>query len=170
MDELTQRLSVTESKTHSADLARLDKTIEDSELRLQYARMKIAEATSAGDGEALAKAQEMWYDSRKQVEDLRRFRETAATPKQQASIPDPKRAAFGCGLDGAQLLVQTRQPRYRQSDCQADRRISDFRGLGSNLRRLLGENLIVACNDIFLIVTINRKTRIHLDGVGRGIS
>ena len=29
VDELTQRLSVTESKTHSADLARLDKTIED---------------------------------------------------------------------------------------------------------------------------------------------
>jgi hypothetical protein len=89
VDELTQRLSVTESKTHSADLARLDKTIEDSELRLQYARMKISEATSAGDGEALAKAQEMWYDARKQVEDLKRVRQTAATPRQQASIPDP---------------------------------------------------------------------------------
>jgi hypothetical protein len=80
---------VTESKTHSADLARLDKTIEDSELRLQYARMKMSEATSSQDGEAFAKAQEMWYDARKQVEDLKRFRETAATPKQQASIPDP---------------------------------------------------------------------------------
>jgi hypothetical protein len=90
VDELTQRLSVTESKTHSADLARLDKTIEDSELRLQYARMKMSEATSSQDGEAFAKAQEMWYDARKQVEDLRRFRETAATPRQQASIPDPK--------------------------------------------------------------------------------
>jgi len=89
VEELTQRLSVTENKTHSADLARLDKTIEDSELRLQYARMKISEATSAGDGEALAKAQEMWYDSRKQVEDLKRLRQTAATPRQQTSIPDP---------------------------------------------------------------------------------
>jgi len=90
VDELTQRLSVTESKTHSADLARLDKTIEDSELRLQYARMKIAEATSAGDGEALAKAQEMWYDSRRQIEELNRLKEVAASPKQQASIPDPR--------------------------------------------------------------------------------
>lgn len=89
VEELTQRLSVTESKTHSADLARLDKTIEDSELRLQYARMKMSEATSSQDGEAFAKAQEMWYDARKQVEDLKKFRETAATPKQQASIPDP---------------------------------------------------------------------------------
>ena len=90
VDELTQRLSVTESKTHSADLARLDKTIEDSELRLQYARMKISEATSAGDGEALAKAQEMWYDSRRQVEELKRLKEVAASPKQQQAIPDPR--------------------------------------------------------------------------------
>lgn len=88
--ELMERLSAVERKTHSADLARLDKTIEDSELRLQYARMKIAEATSAGDGEALAKAQEMWYDSRRQVEELKRLRETAATPKQKQSIPDPR--------------------------------------------------------------------------------
>lgn len=90
IEELTQRLSETERKTHSADLARIDKTIEDSELRLQYARMKISEATSAGDGEALAKAQEMWYDARKNVEDLRRLRESAATPRQQTSIPDPR--------------------------------------------------------------------------------
>jgi hypothetical protein len=88
--ELMERLSAVERKTHSADLARLDKTIEDSELRLQYARMKIAEATSAGDGEALAKAQEMWYDSRRQVEELKRLRESAATPRQQQSIPDPR--------------------------------------------------------------------------------
>lgn len=90
VDELTQRLTVTESKTHSADIARIDKTIEDSELRLQYARMKMSEATSAGDGDALAKAQEMWYDARRQVDELKRFRENAATPKQQASIPDPR--------------------------------------------------------------------------------
>jgi hypothetical protein len=90
IDELTERLSVTERKTHSADIARLDKTIEDSELRLQYAKMKVAEATSAGDGEALTKAQEMWFDSRKQVEDLRRLREQAAQPRQQANVPDPR--------------------------------------------------------------------------------
>ena len=90
VDELTQRLSVTESKTHSADLARLDKTIEDSELRLQYARMKISEATSAGDGEALAKAQEMWMEARQQAETLKNLKKTAAQPKQEANLPDPR--------------------------------------------------------------------------------
>ena len=36
--ELMERLSVVERKTHSADLARLDKAVEDKQLRLQYAR------------------------------------------------------------------------------------------------------------------------------------
>ena len=48
--ELMERLSVVERKTHSADLARIDKAIEDQELRLQYAKMKIAEAATAADG------------------------------------------------------------------------------------------------------------------------
>jgi hypothetical protein len=42
--ELIQRLSVVERKTHSADLARIDKAIEDSELRINYAKMKLSEA------------------------------------------------------------------------------------------------------------------------------
>ena len=41
--ELQERLAVVERKTNSADLARMDKAIEDQELRLQYAKMKMAE-------------------------------------------------------------------------------------------------------------------------------
>lgn len=88
--DLMERLSAVERKTHSADIARIDKAIEDQELRLKYARMKIAEATSAGDGEAVAKAQEMWYESRQQLETLKNFKQTAATPRQQNNIPDPR--------------------------------------------------------------------------------
>lgn len=75
--ELMERLSNVERKTHSADLARLDKAIEDKELRLQYARMKMSEATSAGDGEAFAKAQEMWYETRREVESMKSLKENA---------------------------------------------------------------------------------------------
>lgn len=75
--ELMERLSNVERKTHSADLARLDKAIEDKQLRLQYARMKMSEATSAGDGEALAKAQEMWYEARREIEAMERVKEQA---------------------------------------------------------------------------------------------
>ena len=38
-EALMERLAVVERKTHSADLARIDKAIEDQELRLQYAKM-----------------------------------------------------------------------------------------------------------------------------------
>lgn len=83
--ELMERLAVVERKTHSADLARLDKAVEDKQLRLQYARMKMAEATQAGDGEAMAKAQEMWYEARREMEALISAKEQAA--KAQTATP-----------------------------------------------------------------------------------
>lgn len=87
--ELMNRLSAVERKTHGSELARVDKAIEDHQVRLQYAKMKMAEAASANDGEALANAQEMWYDARQKVEALENMRKQAAQPpKQQAIAPD----------------------------------------------------------------------------------
>jgi hypothetical protein len=88
--ELLERLSSVERKTHSADLARIDKAIEDTSVRLQYAKAKMAEATNAGDGEALAKAQELWYEARQQVDALNNLKKTAVQPQRQQSIPDPR--------------------------------------------------------------------------------
>jgi hypothetical protein len=89
--ELMERLSVVERKTHSADLARIDKAIEDQELRLQYAKMKIAEAASAADGNAMTEAQEIMYDARRQMEALTNFKKAAVEPRQaQGNVPDPR--------------------------------------------------------------------------------
>lgn len=88
--ELIQRLSVIERKTHSADLARIDKAIEDSELRINYAKMKLAEAAESRDGQAMAKAQEMWLEARQQAESLRNLKKNAAQPRQESNIPDPR--------------------------------------------------------------------------------
>ena len=88
--ELLQRLSVVERKTHSADLARIDKAIEDSELRINYAKMKLSEAAESRDGDAMAKAQELWLEARQQAEALRNLKKTAAQPKQESNIPDPR--------------------------------------------------------------------------------
>lgn len=88
--ELLQRLSVIERKTHSADLARIDKAIEDSELRVNYAKMKLAEAAEARDGQAMAKAQEMWMEARQQAEAFRNLKKAAAAPKQESNLPDPR--------------------------------------------------------------------------------
>jgi len=87
--ELLQRLSAVEQKTHGSELARVDKAIEDHQVRLQYAKMKMAEAASSNDGEAMANAQEMWYDARQKVEALENLRRQAAQPpKQQPIAPD----------------------------------------------------------------------------------
>jgi hypothetical protein len=89
--ELMERLSVVERKTHSADLARIDKAIEDQELRLQYAKMKIAEAATAADGNAMTDAQEMMYEARRQIESLSSLKKTAVEPRQtQGNVPDPR--------------------------------------------------------------------------------
>ena len=88
--ELIQRLSVVERKTHSADLARIDKAIEDSELRINYAKMKLSEAAESRDGNAMAKAQEMWMEARQQAESLRNLKKSAIQPRQESSIPDPR--------------------------------------------------------------------------------
>lgn len=88
--ELIQRLSVVERKTHSADLARIDKAIEDSELRINYAKMKLSEAAESRDGNAMAKAQEMWMEARQQAESLKNLKKNAIQPRQEASIPDPR--------------------------------------------------------------------------------
>lgn len=88
--ELLQRLSVVERKTHSADLARIDKAIEDSELRINYAKMKLSEAAESRDGNAMAKAQEMWMEARQQAEALRNLKKNAVQPKQENNLPDPR--------------------------------------------------------------------------------
>ena len=86
--ELLERLSVVERKTQSADLARIDKALEDKELRLQYAKMKMSEATSASDGEAFSKAQDMWYEARREIESIKALKEQAVRTSNNQPIQD----------------------------------------------------------------------------------
>jgi hypothetical protein len=88
--EMAQRLAILEGKTHSSELARIDKAIEDAELRVNYARLKLSEAAQAQDGNAMAKAQELWLESRQQAEALKHLKTQSAKPQQNASIPDPR--------------------------------------------------------------------------------
>jgi hypothetical protein len=58
-EDLMQRLSVVERKTHSSDIARVDSALDNEQARMQYALTKIKQATEAGDGDAMIKAQDM---------------------------------------------------------------------------------------------------------------
>lgn len=89
--ELMERLSVVERKTHGSELARLDKAIEDQEARIIFARQKMKEATDTGNGDLLASAQEMWFEARRNAEALGNLKKRVVTPapKQTIQPPDP---------------------------------------------------------------------------------
>jgi len=91
-EAMAQRVAELEKRTAGADMARMDKAIEDAQLRLQYAKLKIAEATKAGDGQGLANAQEAWYDARRNLESLEAMKQkSAAAPKTNVpQTPDPR--------------------------------------------------------------------------------
>ena len=89
--ELMERLSVVERKTHSSDLARLDKAIEDEELRYQYFEVKKREAINNSDGDAFNKAQEGWYEARRKIEAMRAIKQKAVeTTPQDSGAVNPK--------------------------------------------------------------------------------
>ena len=90
--QLLERLSVLERKSHGSDLARLNKAIEDQDNRILFAKQKISEATRTGNGELLTSAQEMWIEARRQAEALANLKQRATAPQKQRTIqaPDPQ--------------------------------------------------------------------------------
>lgn len=93
-EQMAERLSILEKRTAGSDMARLDKAIEDATLRLQYAKLKIKEATELADGAALAEANEAWYESRRQIESLEALKKKAVEADSTAKhsvprAPDP---------------------------------------------------------------------------------
>jgi len=83
-EELRNRLSRVEQKTQAYDVGRIDKALEDQQVRMEYARMKLAEATGSGDGEGAVKAQELLYEAREQLQQLNRLKKEADKPVQNA--------------------------------------------------------------------------------------
>lgn len=89
--DLLERLSVVERKTHGTEIARINKAIEDQESRILFAKQKIKEATETGNGDLLTNAQEMWFEARNQHDSLVSFKKQATAPQAQQTIqaPDP---------------------------------------------------------------------------------
>lgn len=86
-DAMAERLATLEKKSAGADLARMEKAIEEAHMRLKFAKVKIAEATDARDGKQLAEAQEQWYDARRQVEALEQYKKRANSAPEQQAVP-----------------------------------------------------------------------------------
>lgn len=90
-EEFKRRLAEVESKTRQNDMARIDKSIEDSQVRYEYAKMKLAEAVSSNDGQAMVEAQELFEQARQEIAQLQHYKKQAAQePRQQQQVPDVK--------------------------------------------------------------------------------
>ena len=91
-EEFKRRLTNVEDRTRQNDMARLDKTIEDSQVRLEYAKMKLAEAVSTNDGEAMVQAQELFSQAKQEISELQGYKQKITQAPQQRDdvvVPDP---------------------------------------------------------------------------------
>jgi hypothetical protein len=87
--ELLERMSVLEKKSHGSEVARINKAIEDQHARIAFAKQKISEATATGNGDLLTNAQEMWFEARRNAEALENIKKKATAPRQQRTIQAP---------------------------------------------------------------------------------
>lgn len=94
--DLLERLSILEKKTHGSDLARIDASIKEQEDRINFAKQKIAEAVEAQNGSMVTSAQDMLYEARRNLEALQSFKKRAVAPAPQRTIqpPDPVIARY----------------------------------------------------------------------------
>jgi hypothetical protein len=76
-EEFKRRLNQLERNTKAEQLTRIDKGIEDAQVRLEYAKMKLAEATSNNDGQAMVEAQTLWQNAQDEVRQLSQLRTQA---------------------------------------------------------------------------------------------
>jgi hypothetical protein len=94
-EEFKRRLGQLERNTKSEHLVRIDKGIEDAQTRLAYAKMKLAEATQNGDGEAMVQAQTMWQAAQEETRNLTTLRQQAdqelrRPQEDNTDLPDPQ--------------------------------------------------------------------------------
>ena len=95
-EEFKRRLGQLERNTKSEHLTRIDKNLEDAQVRIEYAKMKLAEATEKGDGQAMVEAQTLWSTAQEEARNLTSLRNQAdqelRRPQRNddADSPDPK--------------------------------------------------------------------------------
>jgi hypothetical protein len=95
-EEFKRRLSQLERNTKAEHIVRIDKALEDTQVKLEYAKMKLAEATQNQDGQAMVEAQTLWQNAQEEARNLQNLkvradaelRQSAQAP--QVEVPDPK--------------------------------------------------------------------------------
>ena len=94
-EEFKRRLTDVESRTRQTDVMRIDKNIEDTQVRLEYAKMKMSEAVSSNDGQAMVEAQDLMDEAKANLNQLNGMkRQVSQAPQQQdlnnMKLPEPE--------------------------------------------------------------------------------
>jgi hypothetical protein len=71
IQRLKEEMAAMRQRNEQADLEAFNQAIKNEESRIQYAKLKMKEATDASDGQAFIKAQELYTESNKNLEKLR---------------------------------------------------------------------------------------------------
>ena len=119
-EEFKKRLNQLERNTKTEGLIRIDKNIEDAQVRLEYAKMKIAEATTNQDGQGMVDAQTMLSEAQQEVRQLQQARRQA---DQELKRPAPQQAPDPDIVRNAQRWMQ-RNPWYNPQASDPDSRIA----------------------------------------------
>jgi hypothetical protein len=90
-EELARRLAAVESSAASFQFAQVDKAIEDETTRVEYAKMKLLQASQAGDAASQVEYLEQLQESKNRLAQIQAYKkqqiENVRRPKQ--NVPDP---------------------------------------------------------------------------------
>lgn len=90
-EELARRLAAVESSAASFQFAQVDKAIEDEATRVEYAKMKLLQASQAGDANGQVEYLEQLQDAKNRLAQIQAYKkqqiENVRRPKQ--NVPDP---------------------------------------------------------------------------------
>ena len=88
-EEFRKRLADVEKKSQQFELSRLDKAIEDEELRLKYFDAKRREAINNSNGDAYTQASNSFEEARRKYDAMRALKERASKTESEPQA-DPK--------------------------------------------------------------------------------
>lgn len=120
-EEFKRRLSQLERNTKAEQVTRLEKSLDDAQVQLEYAKMKLAEAGSSGDGQALVEAQTMWDNARDRMRQLSELKERA---DQELKRPQQPQVQMDPVVQRHAAQWMRRNPWYNPQAMDADSRVA----------------------------------------------
>lgn len=89
-EQMRRDIEQLKRNTKAEQVTRIDKNIEDAQVQLEYAKMKLSEATSNNDGQAMVEAQTLWQSAQDQVRQLTSLRNQADQELRYSQVAQPQ--------------------------------------------------------------------------------